>query len=131
MFEHNNSKDLIPTFINSVLNRKEISVLFDVNLRYVLVNDTACNYLNKRSEELIGKTIMDLYPQLLTSQNLRNLIKAAKGNELMDVIEDREGTLYATVYQPLLKNKEVRYVHVVAYKRKTRPYRIVKDQIEK
>jgi PAS domain S-box-containing protein len=77
-------------------------VVFDRNLNYIMVNETACKTLDRPSSDIIGKCIIDLYPEIIASKNHRNLLSALSGHTIQDDIPSLSGTkLYSTLYKPV------------------------------
>lgn len=80
----------------------DIIVVLDRNLNYILANETACKILNRSSSDLIGKCIIDLYPQIIASKNHRNLLSALSGHTIEEDIPAADGAkFYSTLYKPL------------------------------
>jgi PAS domain S-box-containing protein len=64
--------------------------LKDRNLRYVMVNPLFCKGINRREEELIGKTISDLYPDEHTEKSRaieRRVLAEGRSIETEDVLK--------------------------------------------
>jgi len=89
-------------------NIDDIVVVFDADLNYLIVNDAACNLLQMQKHKLIGKNLLELFPNLTASNSHRQLLHALSGKTTMDARSEgtftREGAKYTTSYHPL-KNK--------------------------
>jgi PAS domain-containing protein len=94
--------------VNEVMAAQDVSVIFDTKLNYLLVNKAACECLNKKASELIGRSIIDLYPSIIASANHRNLLKAANGETILDFeIKSDDGKAVYVSYIPVLEKEKV------------------------
>jgi PAS domain S-box-containing protein len=101
-------------------NMEEVIAVFDTELNYLLANDAACRLLHKTREEIEGKNLLELFPQLTASASHRSLLQALSGEEVRDAHSEgtftREGAKYLSSYYPLKKNNAVQAVLVVTKK---------------
>jgi len=80
----------------------DITLVFDRNLNYIMANENACKALNRPSSDLLGKCIIDLYPETIASKNHRNLLSALSGHTIEDGISAANGsTFYSALYKPI------------------------------
>ena len=68
--------DFVETILNSSTNGVTV---YDKDLRFVKVNHAAEKFLNKRNEELIGKKITEVFPEIRDSFSYQNMLKALAG----------------------------------------------------
>jgi PAS domain-containing protein len=101
-------------FIRAHERSAEIVAAFDTHLYYVFVNEAACKQLNSEPQSLLGKNIIELYPQMIASRNHRNLLRALDGKTIRDLIDGPAGQCFESIYTPVLKNGKVSYVIVKA-----------------
>jgi len=103
-------------FITDEVNsRSGIAVALDPHLNYLAVNQEACAHLRKHSNELLGNSILDLFPSIIASKNHRNLLRAASGETILnDTIETVNGVNFFATYDPLIIDRQVRAVFVTA-----------------
>ncbi len=81
---------------------------FDENLHFVLVNKAGCEHLGKSADQLIDHGMLDVFPQMTSSKNHRNLLRALGGTSIADdFIESSFGPLFQCTYTPLIKNSKV------------------------
>jgi PAS domain S-box-containing protein len=90
----------------------DVMAIFDTEMNYLAVNQSACNLLGKTREELEGKNMLQLFPQLTASASHRHLLAAISSGE--NIIEapsegniTREGAKFLTNYYPLKNNGKV------------------------
>lgn len=90
-------------------------VTFDVHLNFLEVNEATCEHLKKEPADLVGKSILDLYPGMIASRNHRNLLKALSGATIKDTVVSNvyDIELEAT-YTPVLSGNRVTGVSVTA-----------------
>jgi PAS domain-containing protein len=100
--------------VQSVMFDKNIAALIDNELKYSLINQACCKQLNRSSESLIGKCILDLYPEITASQNHRNILRALEGNTINEVVEGMNGSYFRSVYQPVSFLGKITHVLVKA-----------------
>lgn len=99
------------TVIAEVEKSKDITVAVDENLNYIAVNETACAYLKVKPEALLGKSAIQLYPEIIASRNHRNMLRARSGEYIpADLVESRMGDILKTSYTPVIIAGEVRGV---------------------
>lgn len=100
----------------------EIVVVFDRNLNYLETNEAACAHLKMTPAELIGKNVLDLFPDLIASKNHRNLLRALGGEILRNmIVESRMGQRFKITYTPLVKEGLVSAILVNARKMRSKP----------
>jgi PAS domain S-box-containing protein len=94
----------------------EIAVVFDLELRYTLVNDTVCKRLGKTRAEIIGRGLLELHPELIGSVHHTNLLKAiSEGKPVIDNMPFTCGNYYSIVYEPIIFDRSVRGVILKSY----------------
>src|SRR4051812_46305736 len=105
------SEDFYKEIIQRVMDSPHISVAVDEKIQYIAVNDVACTYLKIKSTDLLGKSALDLYPEIIASKNHRNMLKALSGLSLDDeLIESRMGDLLVTSYRPFFMEGQVKAI---------------------
>ena len=57
----------------------EIILTFDKDLRYTSANEAALKFLDRRSDEVIGKSILEVFPGFGLSEHFGYMVKALKG----------------------------------------------------
>jgi len=89
----------------------DISVAVDAKIQYIAVNDAACAHLNIKPGDLIGKSALDIYPEIIASENHRNILKALSGESIDgELIESRAGALLLTSYRPVFLEESVKAI---------------------
>jgi hypothetical protein len=89
--------------IAEVKGNENICVALDEQLEYIAISDTACRYLCVKAENLLGKNMLEVYPEITASRNHRNILKAFSGVTIKnEPIESRMGDLLLTSYNPVL-----------------------------
>lgn len=101
------SHSLSNAFLAESARSSDIVVVFDSGLNYVYVNHAACIQLDRKPEQLIGKSIIDLYPEIIASRNHRSLLRAFQGETLHGVIESRKASFFETFYEPVFAGGQV------------------------
>jgi PAS domain S-box-containing protein len=82
-------------FVETILNSSSNGItVYDKDLRFVKINHAAEKFINKQGEELIGKKITDVFPEIKDSPNYQNMLTALAGeyihvNNYFSVISDR------------------------------------------
>ena len=90
-------------------------VTFDAHLNFREVNEVTCEYLANDADDLIGKSILDLYPGMTASKNHRNLLKALSGETIKDIILSHVSDLkLETTYVPVITGNRVTGISVTA-----------------
>lgn len=103
--------------VNTILSEKEIAVLFDDRLNYVAASAPAILHLKKTAQELIGRCILDVFPDVIASANHRNLLRALEGESIMNVrLIARNGVPFIATYIPVYPDGYVK--GIVVYGRK-------------
>jgi hypothetical protein len=102
--------------VHSVMLDKDMAMLLDNELNYSLVNHAACEQLKRTSESLVGKCILDVYPQMTASVNHRNLLRALEGNTITEVVEGLHGEYFRSAYRPVSFLGKITHVLVRASK---------------
>lgn len=93
----------------------KIAVVLDQDLVYLAANSKACERLGCKEDDLIGRNILDIYPQMIASENHRNLLSALDGKTITAIIHTA-GVLFEVLYCPFLFNEKVEGIFVVAKK---------------
>src|SRR5688572_27148446 len=91
------------TFISESIEKTTIVAAFDQELRYMFLNPAACKHMNAEPESLLGKSIIDVYPDIIASRNHRNLLRALEGEVIHDIIEGRFGHRMESHYEPVFE----------------------------
>jgi PAS domain-containing protein len=95
----------------NVTNSPDICVAIDQQLYCLALNEMACSYLNIKPEDLLGKSALQVYPEIVASRNHRNILKALTGIPIIsDLVESRKGDILRASYQPVFVDNEVRAV---------------------
>jgi PAS domain S-box-containing protein len=71
--------DFVETILNSSTNGITV---YDKELRFVKINHAAEKFINKKSGELIGKKLTEVFPEFRDSPNYQNVLKALSGEEI-------------------------------------------------
>lgn len=109
------------------MQSKDITAVFDRELNYLLINEAGCRQLQQPPEKLVGNCILDLYPQIIASENHRNLLRAVAGESVKNIlIQDGRGGYFKTWYRPILRDKQVVAVIATARQVRTKTSRSVK-----
>jgi hypothetical protein len=94
--------------INEVNDSSNICVAVDTTLKYIAVNETACGYLRVEPGNILGKYMLELYPEITASRNHRNILKALSGLPVNnEPIESRMGDLLLTSYKPVKSGERI------------------------
>ena len=107
LIDNNTTTYLNFDLVSGIISSKDISVLLDAKLNYLLVNKAACDLLNKSASELIGRSIIDLYPSMIASANHRNLLKALNGEMIRDYELISNDKKFMASYIPVFEKKTV------------------------
>lgn len=101
-------KEFIETIINSSV---DLVAVFDRDMNYIMVNSRVMDYYNKRKEDLIGKNVLDVYPEVSHTAMYHNLQRALKGEYVHD--EDYKSAVidryFETYFIPLKDNRDFVY----------------------
>ena len=97
-----------------IMESNNISIFFDQNLCYKIVNNAACEHIQMKAKELLNKNILDLFPEIVASANHRNLLRALDGLSIRTTVPDRNGKLFKCRYKPIYQNGKVLGVLVTA-----------------
>ncbi len=76
-------------------------IIFDKDLRYLFVNDTAAKYIGKEKEEILGKTVCDLFPDLkgsLYEKRYKRALKKKKSCTFEEYFEPKKRWYEQTIY---------------------------------
>jgi PAS domain-containing protein len=94
--------------VNEVMHAKGVSAIFDSKLNYLLVNKATCDELDKTASDLIGRSIIDLFPNIIASANHRNLLKALNGETILNYeIESLKGKRFLVSYIPVKEKDKI------------------------
>lgn len=102
--ELNAQKDLMSNILNSIPMH---IYLKDYEGRYIFINNDYCNYLGKKSEEIIGKRNIDIFPEEISSVMVEhdNIVKLEKGTKIYEEKINLEGNeKYFLTYKTLIDN---------------------------
>ena len=101
-------KEFIETIINSSV---DLVAVFDRDMNYIMVNSRVMDYYNKGKEELIGKNVLDVYPEVSHTAMYHNLKRALNGEYVHD--EDYKSAIidryFETYYIPLKDTRDFVY----------------------
>ena len=102
---------------SAVASDSEITVVFDKDLNYTFLNEAACKQLGRSLKDLIGKCILDIFPEVAYTPNHKNLIKAMHGEMIKDyILTTNSSTSYKCTYKPVKINGTITSVIVKAVK---------------
>jgi PAS domain S-box-containing protein len=68
--------EFVETIIDSSV---DFIAVFDKNLRYLVLNDSACRFYSVQKEDIIGKYLLDVFPQVKNSAMMEDLGRALQG----------------------------------------------------
>lgn len=103
--------------VNTILTEKEIAVLFDDHLNYVAASPSAFAHLKMSEEEIIGRCLLDVFPDVIASAGHRNLLRALEGESIMNYkIIGRHGIPFNATYIPVYPDGYVKGIVVYARK---------------
>jgi hypothetical protein len=103
--------------INTIVSDQGVAMLFDDQLNYVAVSAPACIHFRMKKEELIGRCVLDIFPDIIASANHRNMLRALKGESIMNSrIVSRMGIPMETSYIPVYPDGYVKGILVYAKK---------------
>jgi PAS domain-containing protein len=89
----------------------DICVAIDEQLNYIAFNDKACKYLRIKATDMIGRSALQVYPDIVASRNHRNILRAISGITIpLDLVESRMGDILKASYTPVFVEKEVKAV---------------------
>jgi len=74
-------KDFVETIINSSV---DLVAVFDTRLNYIMLNKRADEYYSISRDSIIGKNILDVFPQIKNTSMHRDLQGALKGEYIHD-----------------------------------------------
>jgi PAS domain S-box-containing protein len=104
-------QDFYQEVIKEVMSCPDISVAVDDKIKYIAVNEAACRHLSIKPDDLLGKSALDLYPEIIASKNHRNILKALSGHSIEgELIESRAGALLLTSYRPVIMDEQVKAI---------------------
>jgi PAS domain S-box-containing protein len=107
--------DLISKIITENVN--DVVVVLDTDLNYLFANDIACKLLEKEKEELEGKNLLVIFPNLIASKSHRHMLQALSGKDVKNARSEgtftRNGAIYESSYYPLKRNGKVEALLVV------------------
>ena len=107
--------ELFKPFAEQVQKTNHISVIFDAELKYVMLSPAALQELGLPESEVVGRNMLDLFPDLIASSNHRNILKALSGQTIQTTIESRRQKLVRVSYKPLMVDRTIIGVHVEAF----------------
>jgi PAS domain-containing protein len=106
--------------IQTVLSAPDIAILFDNQLNYVALNDNACRHFDRKKEELLGRCVLDIYPDIIASANHRNMLRALDGEAILNCrVTGRTGILFNISYIPVFPEGSVKGILLNAQKIET------------
>jgi PAS domain S-box-containing protein len=74
-------KDFVETIINSSV---DLVAVFDIRLHYIMINKRADEYYSISRDNMIGRHILDVFPQIENTPMLVDLQRALKGEYIHD-----------------------------------------------
>ena len=95
----------------------EMIVTIDPELRYTAVNRTALEFLEMKAEDILGKNVLDIHPNLASTEHFNYLLRALKGESFFKNNVNgiaREGLIYECNYKPLMTGTTVTGVLLMA-----------------
>lgn len=96
------------SLVKEILNSRSTVILFDTKLNYAVVNETACEQLNKDASELIGKNILDVFPDAIASGIHRSLLRALHGETIREnIISILSNKRFHVLYEPVYVNGKI------------------------
>ena len=105
-------------FLKQILDSTlELITTFDSNLNYLSVNRIALEYMRVRPEDIAGKNVLEVYPELKDSSYHRSLQRALSGESIHErlVQDNSRGHVYFDAYfKPLMVNNGIAGVMVMA-----------------
>jgi PAS domain S-box-containing protein len=113
------SHDQLPSALAAFVHgSQDMVVVLDAELNYLAMNETACRLLRKTEAELIGKNLLDVFPQLTASTSHRMLLQTISSGEIAEGVLTqgtftRQGAQYSTDYYPLQKDGRTKAVLAV------------------
>lgn len=110
---------ILQSVIKHVNSSSFISVALNDQLVYIAINSIACAYLKLEPKDIVGKAVLEKYPEVTASKNHRNILTAFSGETIEnELIESRMGDTLITSYKPYLYRNKV--VAVVVKGKKSR-----------
>jgi hypothetical protein len=91
-----------------------ISVILDINLRYLAVSRGACKELNLKADDFIGRSFLDLFPHLIASANHRNILKALGGETIVAFVSNSGGSQFKVSFCPVYDEGQLIGAHIDA-----------------
>lgn len=92
----------------------EVVLVVDSKGRYLYASEACLRTLGVHASELIGQQISEAVPGILGARNRSNLLKAASGAALRDVIESAGGAFFEVDYKPVRVDGNTGYVVIRA-----------------
>jgi PAS domain S-box-containing protein len=74
-------KDFVETIINSSV---DLVAVFDKDLNYIMLNRRADDYYSIKREEIVGRNILEVFPQMKGTAMHRDLERSLKGEYIHD-----------------------------------------------
>lgn len=74
-------KEFVETIINSSV---DLVAVFDNDLNFLMVNKQTLDFYNKQENDLLGKNLADVFPQVIRSGMYADLQRALKGESVYD-----------------------------------------------
>ena len=101
-------KEFVETIINSSV---DLVVVFDKELNYIMVNNRISDYFGKSKEEMVGRNMLELFPQTEFSRMYPNLQRALKGEYTheQDYKSDLLNKNFETYFIPLKDKRDQVY----------------------
>lgn len=79
--ELNNTQHFLQTVLDASV---DLVAAFDVNLNYTYINKRKQEFIKKSMEEIIGKNILDIYPDLEFTEAYEHMKKALRGEKIRE-----------------------------------------------
>jgi len=80
----------------------DIILLIDPGGRFLDANDTMLKKIGKQRDEVIGKTVLDVFPQPVASYRAAYLDEAIRNKMPVRIEEERHGCYYDSIIYPVL-----------------------------
>lgn len=120
------SEQLLKNFISRLQGRplsdEYMTVVFDLKLNYRFANAAACVYLQRSNDELIGNSLVDVFPEMIASKSHRNILKAITGETIDNqLIEEQDGNYFRSTFAPIIEENSI--IGVLVLMKKVDRYR--------
>lgn len=104
-------------FIQQVIDSSvEAISTFDKDLNYTSINKSALQDLNLSADDIIGKNVLEVFPQLKDSTQYTSMQRALAGETVFhnNIVSSINGTVYEAYFKPLIVKEEITGVLLMA-----------------